>query len=108
MANKYNNINSLHALHRLVHNHPTRLVSITLNHANNRAGGVDGETGAARGGVGGGGAVPSGRTAREGARPSRLLKSGSYFGFDCPSGNFVALTAARHVFGGVAGSAGAP
>src|SRR6266849_7740564 len=37
---------------------------------------------------------------------SRLLKSGSYFGFDCPSGNFVALTAARHVFGGVAGSAG--
>jgi len=39
---------------------------------------------------------------------SRLLKSGSYFGFDLPSGNFVALTAARQVFGGVAGSAGAP
>ena len=39
---------------------------------------------------------------------SRLLKSGSYLGIDLPSGNFVALTAARHVFGGVAGSAGAP
>jgi len=41
-------------------------------------------------------------------RSSRLLKSGSYFGFDLSSGNFVALMAARHVFAGVAGSVGAP
>jgi hypothetical protein len=39
---------------------------------------------------------------------NRLLKNGSYLGIDLPSGNFVARTAARHVVGGVAGSAGAP
>jgi len=43
----------------------------------------------------------------ESEHESRLLKSGSYLGFDCWRIHFVVLAPARQVFGGVAGSAGA-